>query len=71
MTNILCGGAHAGGAMDFQDFLAVPVGARTFAEAIAMLARVRSAAADELAAEGPLDPACRRGRPQPRLPHRR
>ena len=52
MTNILSGGAHAGGAMDFQDFLAVPVGARTFAEAISMLARVRSAAADELAGEG-------------------
>jgi enolase len=52
MTNILSGGAHAGGAMDFQDFLAVPVGAKTFAEAISMLARVRSAAADELAAEG-------------------
>jgi enolase len=52
MTNILSGGAHAGGAMDFQDFLAVPVGAKTFAEAIAILARVRSAATEELAAEG-------------------
>lgn len=52
MTNILSGGAHAGGAMDFQDFLAVPVGARTFAEAVAMLARVRSAASVELAGEG-------------------
>ena len=52
MTNILSGGAHAGGAMDFQDFLAVPVGARTLAEAISMLARVRSAAAAELAGEG-------------------
>jgi enolase len=52
MTNILSGGAHAAGAMDFQDFLAVPVGAGSFAEAIAMLARVRSAATDELAAEG-------------------
>lgn len=52
MTNILSGGAHAGGAMDFQDFLAVPVGARTFPDAIAMLARVRSAAAEEMASEG-------------------
>lgn len=52
MTNILSGGAHAGGAMDFQDFLAIPVGARTLVEAISMLARVRSAASDELAGEG-------------------
>lgn len=52
MTNILSGGAHAGEAMDFQDFLAVPVGAKTFADAIAMLARVRSAASEELASEG-------------------
>jgi enolase len=38
--------------MDFQDFLAVPIGAKALAEAIAMLARVRSAAANELAVEG-------------------
>lgn len=52
MVNILSGGAHAGGAMDFQDFLAIPIGARSFEEAIAMLARVRSAASEEMASEG-------------------
>ncbi len=52
MANILSGGAHAAHAMDFQDFLAVPVGARSFMEAVAVLARVRQAAADELAREG-------------------
>ncbi len=30
MTNILSGGAHANGGMDFQDFLAVPMGATTY-----------------------------------------
>src|SRR5512140_317597 len=43
MTNILSGGLHAGSGMDVQDFLAVPVGAATVAEAIHLLARVRSA----------------------------
>jgi enolase len=52
MTNILSGGAHAGEAMDFQDFLAVPVGAGSLVEAISMLARVRQSAADEMQAAG-------------------
>jgi enolase len=52
MTNILSGGAHAGEAMDFQDFLAVPVGAGSLVEAISMLARVRQSAADEMHAAG-------------------
>ncbi|MGW5515077.1 phosphopyruvate hydratase [Nocardia africana] len=34
MVNIISGGAHAGRAIDVQDFLVVPVGARSFAEAI-------------------------------------
>ncbi len=38
--------------MDFQDFLAVPVGASTYGEALAMLARLRSAAAEVMAREG-------------------
>ena len=45
MTNILSGGAHAGRGMDIQDFLVMPVGAKTYGEALAMISRVRSAAA--------------------------
>jgi enolase len=52
MTNILSGGAHAGRAMDFQDFLAIPVSATSLLEAIRMLARVRQSAGEVLAAEG-------------------
>ena len=52
MTNVLSGGLHAGGGMDVQDFLAVPVCATTFAEAIGVLARVRAAADDVLRARG-------------------
>lgn len=44
MVNIISGGAHAGGAIDLQDFLVVPEGAHTFAEAIEWAARVREAA---------------------------
>src|SRR3546814_16675208 len=35
--------------MYFQDFLAVPVGAKNYADALNMLSRVRSAASDMLA----------------------
>jgi enolase len=47
MANILSGGAHAGRHMDFQDFLAIPLRASRYSEALELLARVRSAA-DEL-----------------------
>jgi len=56
MVNIVSGGAHAGGAVDFQDFLVVPVGASSFAEAIEWASRVRAATA-ELAAERGLEAA--------------
>jgi enolase len=46
MVNVLSGGAHAGGAVDFQDFLVVPVGAESFSQAIEWCAAVRRAAAD-------------------------
>jgi enolase len=45
MANILSGGAHAGRGMDFQDFLAVPVGARSYSQALEWIARVRAEAA--------------------------
>jgi len=44
MVNILSGGAHAGRGMDVQDFLAVPIGASSYSEALEMVGRVRSAA---------------------------
>ena len=44
MTNILSGGLHAGRGMDVQDFLAIPLRAASFAEALHLLSRVRNAA---------------------------
>lgn len=44
MTNILSGGAHAGRGMDLQDFLVVPVGARSYDDALSMISRVRDSA---------------------------
>lgn len=52
MVNILSGGAHAGRGMDFQDFLVIPVGARSYSEALEIVGRVRSSAAELLAEEG-------------------
>ena len=52
MVNVISGGAHAGGLVDVQDFLVVPVGARTFAEAIEWAARVRAATAAVLRERG-------------------
>jgi enolase len=71
MTNILSGGLHASGAMDVQDFLAVPMRASSIDEAIHLVARVRSAATEVLrgrgqstllADEGGLSPGCETGR---------
>ncbi len=36
MVNMISGGLHAGGNLDFQDFLMIPVGARSYSEALAM-----------------------------------
>src|ERR1700676_4528364 len=36
MMNVLNGGAHADNRVDFQEFMIVPVGARTFAQALKM-----------------------------------
>jgi len=38
MTNVINGGAHAANALDFQEFMLVPQGAPTMAEAVRMLA---------------------------------
>jgi enolase len=52
MVNVISGGAHAGGLLDVQDFLVVPVGATTLAEAIEWASRVRAASAAVLRARG-------------------
>ena len=52
MVNVVSGGAHAGGLLDIQDVLVVPVGATSFAEAIEWAARVRAATAAVLDARG-------------------
>ncbi|MCY7304330.1 MAG: phosphopyruvate hydratase [Thermoleophilia bacterium] len=52
MVNVVSGGAHAGRLIDVQDFLVVPVGARTFAEAIEWASRVRAATAEVLRERG-------------------
>jgi enolase len=40
MVNLISGGLHAGGNLDFQDFLFLPIGARTYSEALEMIAAV-------------------------------
>lgn len=52
MVNIVSGGAHAAGAVDIQDVLAVPMGAESFAEAIETVARVRAGTVEVAAADG-------------------
>jgi len=52
MVNILSGGLHAGGGMDVQDFLAVPIGAADLSTALEMLWRVREAAGVVVARRG-------------------
>jgi enolase len=70
MVNILSGGLHAGRGMDVQDFLVVPAAATGIAEALHVIARIRAAASDALAArglptlladEGGLSPGCETG----------
>jgi enolase len=52
MVNIISGGLHARRQIDFQDFLIVPVGARTYPEALEMCVAVYAATADVLTAAG-------------------
>ena len=39
MVNLISGGLHAGGNLDFQDFLLLPIGARSYSEALEMTRR--------------------------------
>ena len=52
MVNIVSGGAHAGGAVDVQDVLAVPMRATSFAEALEVVSRVRQATVEVAADAG-------------------
>jgi enolase len=52
MVNIISGGLHAGRQLDFQDFLAIPVGATTYSEALEWVVRVHTAMRDLLGARG-------------------
>lgn len=51
---IFGGGAHAGGRVDIQDFMAIPVGAESFDEALEMVAEVYIAAGKLMADAGKL-----------------
>jgi enolase len=52
MVNILSGGLHAGRQLDFQDFLAIPAGARSYSEALAWAVAVHRAMGETLATRG-------------------
>lgn len=52
MVNILSGGLHAGRGMDVQDFLAMPVGAESYSQALDWICRVRARAAELCADRG-------------------
>src|SRR5205823_2336295 len=50
MVNLISGGLHAGGNLDFQDFLLLPVGARSYSEALEMTVAVYRALGGVLSA---------------------
>lgn len=52
MVNLISGGLHAGGNLDLQDFLLMPVGARSYSEALEMTVHVYRALAATLARHG-------------------
>jgi enolase len=52
MVNLISGGLHAGGNLDFQDFLLLPVGARSYSEALQMAVAVYRALAETLTQHG-------------------
>jgi enolase len=52
MVNIISGGLHAGRQLDFQDFLAIPVGAGSYSQALEWVVRIHAAAGGLLAERG-------------------
>ena len=52
MVNIISGGLHARGNLDFQDFLAIPVGAHSYSEALEMSVALYASTGDILSERG-------------------
>jgi enolase len=52
MVNVISGGLHAGGGVDVQDFLVIPVGAESFSQAIEWVALVRRSTASVMIRQG-------------------
>jgi enolase len=52
MVNLISGGCHAGRQLEFQDFLAVPVGAATFSEALDWIVTIYQCLGRDLRAAG-------------------
>lgn len=52
MVNLISGGLHAGGNLDFQDFLLMPIAARSYSEALEMTVAVYRALSDVLKRHG-------------------
>jgi enolase len=48
MINMISGGKHAGGQLDFQDYLMIPVGAKSYSEALEWTVRVYNSVGREL-----------------------
>ena len=53
MVNIISGGRHSAGGLDMQDFLAIPVGAETYRDALRMVVAVYRAVGRVLSQTGP------------------
>ncbi len=71
MMNVLNGGVHADNAVDFQEFMIVPIGARTFGEALRMGSEVFHHLKKTLHDRGPRYSGRRRGRVRPGPPLQR
>src|SRR5262249_12488610 len=52
MVNLISGGLHAGGNLDFQDFLLLPLGAHSFSEALELTVNVYRALSATLTEHG-------------------
>jgi enolase len=52
MVNLISGGLHAGGNLDFQDFLLLPIGARSYSEALEMTVHIYRALGATLGRHG-------------------
>ena len=52
MVNMISGGLHAGGNLDFQDFLLIPIGAATYSDALVMIGNVYRALGTTLSKHG-------------------